>query len=92
MKLNDKKLIKDSFILSLPGLISIIISLISIPIHLKIAGTENYGNYIVFHFLLIFTNVLNLGIGKSIVISINNFQKYVKEISFEGIKYIHTYS
>ena len=87
MKLNNKKLIKESLILSLPGFISIIISLISIPIHLNIAGTENYGNYIVFHFLLIFTNVLNLGIGKSIVISINNFPKYGKEISFEGVKY-----
>ena len=87
MKKSNKKLIKNSFILSLPGIISIIISLVSIPIHLNIAGTENYGNYIIFHFLLIFTNVLNLGIGKSIVISVNNFPKFRKEISFEGIKY-----
>ena len=87
MKKSNKKLIKNSFILSLPGIISIIISLVSIPIHLNIAGTEIIGNYIIFHFLLIFTNVLNLGIGKSIVISVNNFPKFRKEISFEGIKY-----
>ena len=55
--------------------------------HLNIAGAENYGNYIIFHFILILTQILNFGIGKSIVISINNFPKMNKEISYEGIKY-----
>lgn len=82
-----KKLIESSFILSLPGFFSIFISLVSIPIHLNIAGSENYGNYIIFHFILILTQILNFGIGKSIVISINNFPKMSKEISYEGIKY-----
>ena len=67
------KFVKNGIILSLPGLISICISLISIPIHLKIAGAENYGNYIIFHFLLTISTILNFGIGKSIVISMNNF-------------------
>ena len=67
------KFVKSGIILSLPGLISIFISLISIPIHLKIAGVENYGNYIIFHFLLTISTILNFGIGKSIVISMNNF-------------------
>ena len=82
-----KRLIESSIILSLPGIISIFISLVSIPIHLNIAGAENYGNYIIFHFILILTQILNFGIGKSIVISINNFPKMNKEISYEGIKY-----
>ena len=80
-------LIKNSFILSLPGILSILISLTSIPVHLNIAGAENYANYIIFHFLLFFTNLLNFGIGKSIVISINNFKLKNKEISYQGIKY-----
>ena len=48
----NKKLLFNSAILSIPGLISIFISLLAIPIHLKIAGIENYGNYIIFHFFL----------------------------------------
>ena len=40
-----------------------------------------------FSLILILTQILNFGIGKSIVISINNFQKKNKEISYEGIKY-----
>ena len=75
----------NTFILSLPGIISIFISLFSIPIHLNIAGVENYGNYIIFHFILIITVNLNLGIGKSTTISINNFPKYKKEISFKPL-------
>ena len=83
----NKKLINNSIILSLPGFFSIFISLISIPVHLNIAGAENYGNYIIFHFILIFAQILNFGIGKSVVISINNFPKMSKEISYGGIKY-----
>ena len=36
----SKKLLFNSTILSIPGLISIFISLLAIPIHLKIAGIE----------------------------------------------------
>ena len=83
----NKKLLFNSAILSVPGLISIFISLLAIPIHLKIAGIENYGNYIIFHFFLTISFLLNLGIAKSIVISINNFPKYKKQVAYEGIKY-----
>ena len=83
----SKKLLFSSTILSLPGLISIFVSLLAIPIHLKIAGIENYGNYIMFHLLLTISFLLNLGISKSIVISINNFPKYREEVAFEGVKY-----
>ena len=83
----NKKLLFSSTILSLPGLISIFVSLFAIPVHLKIAGIENYGNYIMFHLLLTISFLLNLGISKSIVISINNFPRYREEVAFEGAKY-----
>ena len=87
MKFQIYKLLINSSILSLPGIFSIIFSLISIPLHLKIAGIENYGNYIIFHFLLIIASIFNLGIGKSITVSINNYPKKLKEIGFQGLKY-----
>ena len=87
MKITFNNLIKKSSILSLPGLISIFISLSSIPVHLNLAGPESYGNYIIFHFILMLSVTLNLGIGKSTAISINNFPKENKKISFKAIKY-----
>ena len=87
MNLKIHKLLINSSILSLPGFLSILLSLVSIPIHLNIAGVENYGNYIIFHFVLIISSVLNLGIGKSIAVSINNHPKKRREISYQGIKY-----
>lgn len=85
MKIN--KFFMNGIILSLPGLVAIIFSLISIPIHLKIAGAENYGNYIIFHFILTMSAVFNFGIGKSIVISIGNFPLKNKFIAYQGLKY-----
>lgn len=87
MKTNFNRLFKSTTILSLPGIISILISLLSIPIHLNFAGPENYGNYIVFHFVLLISINLNFGIGKSIVISMNNFPQKKREISFKGVAY-----
>ena len=81
-----KDLITNSTVLSTPGVLSIFISLLSIPIHLSYAGPENYGNYIIFHFILMFSINLNLGIGKSTVISINNVPRK-KEISFKALSY-----
>jgi O-antigen/teichoic acid export membrane protein len=87
MKIEFKELIKNSTILSLPGFISIIISLIAIPVHLNFAGPQGYGNYIIFHFILMISVNLNFGIGKSTAISINNYPKYKKIISFKSIVY-----
>jgi len=87
MKLAISRLILNSSILSLPGFFSIILSLVSIPIHLKFAGPESYGDYIIFQFILIISIILNFGISKSIVISINNHSSKNKEIAYEGIKY-----
>ena len=87
MKLAISRLILNSSILSLPGFFSIILSLVSIPIHLKFAGPESYGDYIIFQFILIISIILNFGISKSIVISINNHTSKNKEIAYEGLKY-----
>ena len=53
MKMKFKRFIKKVLQFYLPGLVSIFISLLAIPIHLKYAGPENYGNYIIFHFILL---------------------------------------
>ena len=87
MNIKIYRLLQNSSILSSPGLLSIFLSLISIPIHLKIAGAENYGNYIIFHFLLVLSIIFNFGIGKSIAVSVNNHPKKNKEIAYQGIKY-----
>mgnify|MGYP001181931118 FL=1 len=87
MKIEFKKLVTSSSILSAPGFVSIFISLLSIPIHLNYAGPESYGNYIIFHFILLISINFNLGIGKSTTISINNFKNKSKEISYESIFY-----
>ena len=85
--MKNNKFFKSGIILSLPGLLSIIVSLIAIPIHLNIAGAENYGNYIIFHFILTISVMFNIGIGKSIVISIGNFPQKNKIIAYQGLKY-----
>ena len=82
MKTEFKKLLTSASVLSIPGILSIFISLLSIPIHLNYAGQENYGNYIIFHFILLIEINLNLGVGKSTVISINNFPKKKKRNKF----------
>ena len=87
MKIKFKKLVKNSAILSLPGIISIFISLLSIPIHLNYAGAESYGNYMIFHFILMISLNFNFGIGKSTVISVNNYPKKNEEINFSAINY-----
>ena len=80
----NRILIINSTILSTPGIIAIFISLVSIPAHLKIAGIENYGNYIFFHIFLTLSFFFNFGIAKSIVISANNFPKFKNQIAGEG--------
>ena len=87
MKIKFKKLIKNSAILSLPGIISIFISLLSIPIHLNYAGAESYGNYMIFHFILMISLNFNFGIGKSTVVSINNYPKKNQEINYCALNY-----
>lgn len=82
-----KNLISNSVILSLPGFFSIFLSLLSIPIHLKFAGLENLGNYLLFHILLSLSLLLNLGISKSVVISSNFEKKNLNKISYDAVIY-----
>ena len=82
-----KNLIANSVILSFPGFISIFLSLLSIPIHLKFAGLENFGNYFLFHILLSLSLLLNLGISKAVVISSNFEKKNLSKIAYDAIKY-----
>ena len=83
----NKHLYKNSFLLSLPGLISIFLSLISIPFHIKIAGLDNYGNYLFFHFILSLSFLLNFGLAKTLVIAMNKNSQKKKEITYNGLKY-----
>jgi len=60
--------IRKCLVSSYPGVISTIISIISIPIYLSINGVADYGNYIFFHFVSSLGFILNLGLGKGSVI------------------------
>ena len=61
---------KNSYILSLPSILGIILALVAIPVHLQINGKSDYGNYIFFHFVISFGLLLNLGINKIVAIEI----------------------
>jgi len=79
------KFFKNSFFASMPGVISIFLSLLAIPIHLKFAGTEHYGQYIFLHLISSLGLFLNLGIGKITSINISrNTNK--NKIAYSSIK------
>jgi O-antigen/teichoic acid export membrane protein len=67
---SNKKFFFHSFLSSLPGFISIFLSLLSIPIYLKYGGTEEYGNYIFLHFLSFIAPIFNFGLGKISAITV----------------------
>jgi O-antigen/teichoic acid export membrane protein len=71
MNKSNKKFFLNSFFSSLPGFISILLSLLSIPIYLKFGGKEEYGNYIFLHFLSFIAPILNLGLGKIAAINVS---------------------
>jgi O-antigen/teichoic acid export membrane protein len=66
-----KKFFLNSFLASMPGFISILLSLLSVPIYLKYGGVEEYGNYIFLHFLSFVAPVFNFGLGKIAAITIS---------------------
>lgn len=70
MYISNKKFFLNSFFSGLPGFISILLSLLSIPIYLKYGGKEEYGNYIFLHFLGFIGQIFNLGLGKISAVSI----------------------
>jgi O-antigen/teichoic acid export membrane protein len=83
---NLSKLIKNSSLLSLPSIIGMVLSLIAIPMHLKINGKYDYGNYIFFHFVVSFGLILNLGLNKIATIELAK-KKYINLIINQSIKF-----
>ena len=82
---NLLKLIKNSSLLSLPSIMGVFLALIAIPLHLKINGKYDYGNYIFFHFIVSFGLILNLGINKIVTIELAK-KKYLYAIINQSIK------
>ena len=74
-----KKLLKGTALSVLPGLLSIILSIVSIPIFLNGVGATVYGNYIVFHLILSLSMIFNLNFGKIISIRLPKEKKKNKE-------------
>ena len=72
-------LLSQSSILMLPSFLGFFLAFISIPIHLQIAGKEDYGNFLFFHFIFSIGLLLNGGLNKITLIEIakkshrNNF-------------------
>ena len=83
---NLSKLIKNSSLLSLPSVIGIFLALIAIPIHLKINGKYDYGNYIFFHFIVSFGLILNLGLNKIVAIELAK-KKYLYSVINQSIRF-----
>ena len=82
---STQKFFSHSFFASMPGAVSIFLSFLSIPIHLKFAGTEHYGQYIFLHLLSSLGLLLNFGIGKITSINISrNTNK--NKIAYSGIR------
>ena len=81
----NQKFFFNSFFASMPGFISIFLSFLAIPIHLKFAGTEHYGQYIFLHLVSSLGLLLNLGIGKITSINISK-NSYKNKIAYNGIK------
>ena len=81
----NQKFFFNSFFASMPGFISIFLSFLAIPIHLKFAGTEHYGQYIFLHLVSSLGLLLNFGIGKITSINISK-NSYKNKIAYNGIK------
>ena len=81
-------LLKNSALLTMPSIIGILLALIAIPVHLKVNGKVDYGNYIFFHFIIFFGLLLNFGINKIVTIEIaknKNISKIIKQSIYISI-------
>jgi len=61
---NKYTFIKGSFFFSLPGIISALLALVSIPIYLNQISNNLYSNFILQHFFLTISIILNFGLSK----------------------------
>ena len=72
-------LLKNSYILSLPSILGILLAILAIPVHLQINGKSDYGNYIFFHFIISFGLLLNIGLNKIVAIELAK-KRFIIEI------------
>lgn len=70
----------------LPGILSIFLSFVSIPIFLNLISTDLYANYIIQHSVLTLGMILNLNLGKIAAIKLQKLNlKHKKEVIFTSI-------
>ncbi len=77
---------KNSYILSLPSVLGIVLAIAAIPIHLQTNGKSDYGNYIFFHFIISFGLLLNMGINKIVAIEIAK-RRFIIDIVKQSLKF-----
>ncbi len=84
--LYNKNYLGNIIISGLPGILSIILSFISIPIFLSQLTPELYANYIIQHSILTIGMILNLNLGKLAAIKLQKLKlKLQKEVIFTSI-------
>ena len=64
-----RNIIKNSLITSLPSIFSLFLSLFCVPVFLREIGMQNYGEYIFVHLLTSLGLILNLGVGKLLIVN-----------------------
>lgn len=64
-----RNIIKNSLITSLPSIFSLFLSLFCVPVFLREIGIQNYGEYIFVHLLTSLGLILNLGVGKLLIVN-----------------------
>ena len=78
--LNKKINLKNIFFSSSPGLISILLTFLSLPIYLRYLPTSEYSTFLISHIFLSLSLVFNFNIGKIASIKIQNKSKKNKNI------------
>ena len=79
MDLSNKQInLKNIFFSTLPGLISIVLTLISLPIYLKFLSPSYYSSFLISHIFMSLSLVFNFNIGKVASIKIQNKTKINK--------------
>ena len=84
--LYNNNYLNNVIISGLPGILSILLSFVSIPIFLSQLSTELYANFIIQHSILTLGMILNLNLGKLAAIKLQKLKlKLKKEVIFTSI-------
>ena len=84
--LYNSNYLNNIIISGIPGLVSIFLSFITIPIFLNQLSTELYANFLIQHSILTLGMILNLNLGKQAAIKLQRLKlKLKKEIIFTSI-------